>query len=74
MRMLMLASLRIQEDIFRQVAERNLSPESLDLLGNNTWGSLPIMHDLWPTMKVNFAPDFVEYFEGRFELDDTSNV
>jgi hypothetical protein len=73
-RMLMLAGLRIQEDIFRQVAEGTLSPESIDLLGDNTWGSLPTMHDLWPAMKVNVAPDFVEYFESRFGLDDTPYV
>jgi hypothetical protein len=73
-RMLMLAALRIQEDVFRQVAEKTLSPESMDLLGNNTWGSLPVMHDLWPSIKVNFAPDFVECFENRFEFDDTPRV
>ncbi len=73
-RLLMSASLRIQEDIFRQVAERTLSTESIDLLGINSWNSLPIMHDLWPALKVNFAPDYVEFVENQFDVEGTPNA
>ena len=73
-RLLMQASLRIQEDIFRQVAERTISPGSIDLLGSTSWNSLPIMNDLWPALKVNYAPDFVESIENRLDLEGTSNA
>lgn len=57
---------RLVENIFRQVQEGNLPASAIDQLGANSWLSAPIAHDLWPQMKANFADDFVEHVQLRY--------
>ena len=67
-RMLIHATFRLVENIFRQVQEGNLPASALEHLGSNSWISSSIAHELWPQIKANYAEDFVKHVELKYDL------
>jgi len=51
------------EGLFFAVREGVLPHEALDIVGQGGAFNNPLFRSLWPTLRLSYAPDFVEFFE-----------
>jgi hypothetical protein len=49
-----------------------LPPSAYDILGAEVF-KVPYMRDVWPLLRNDHSPDFVDFFETRFGLHETSD-
>ena len=67
LRVLVSIALKVTESRYRQ-ASLGVIPEEEWFGANNSLYQSDYMRDVWPTVKLTQAPDFVEFVEDRWEL------
>lgn len=67
-----LSLLHLLAAIYEDVQLGILPSSAYKILGTETF-TIPYMHDVWPLLRGEHSPEFVEFFETRFGLEEVSD-